>query len=251
MSGPAPGTRLRCGWRTTGRAGCRRRAARRSTKPEQQAAPVVAELDRLAGHAKAAGPLPDCRVPLLLAHAEQSRLRDNSDPVRWQAQSTPGSGWSARSRRPQRATGRLRRCWALAHPPAGRGGPPPSPPDDGEAGQDVAARDRTARPARSPPLEEPGTPLCRPRCHLLRLPRLASHSARSSAALVARVAQPTDRPGALHHPKTASVHVSRIHRQAGGRRSRRGAAIAHRLGLHKTMRLPRKGLDSSHPGHCH
>jgi hypothetical protein len=52
---------------------------------EQQAPPVVAELDRLA-----ATPRPQARYPivvchLLLAQAEQSRVQGHSDPVRWQA----------------------------------------------------------------------------------------------------------------------------------------------------------------------
>ena len=60
-----------------------------------------------------------------------------------------------------------------------------------------------------------------------------------------RADQPADRPGAVHHPKTASVHVSRILAKLGAAGRGEAAAIAHRLGLDNNDPILTCGLSSS------
>jgi DNA-binding CsgD family transcriptional regulator len=98
-----------------------RAAARRTpeevAQAQQQAAPVVTDLDRLA-----ATPRPQARYPivvcnLLVAQAEQSRLQGHSDPQRWQA---AVEAWERLERPFEAAYARFREAEALLAAAASR-----------------------------------------------------------------------------------------------------------------------------------
>jgi DNA-binding CsgD family transcriptional regulator/tetratricopeptide (TPR) repeat protein len=214
-----------------------RRALEEVAQAEQQAAPVVAELDRLA-----ATPRPQARYPivvchLLLAQAEQSRLQGHSDPVRWQA---AVDAWERLERPFDAAYARYRQTEALL----GIG----APRQQAEAAL-RPAHQTTLRLGAGPlrheiellaqrgrlRLEEPGDTTVSP--EVTPSPAASLGLTRREVEVLALVAEGrTNRQigQALYiTSKTASVHVSRILAKLGVAGRGEAAAVAHRLGLDK------------------
>jgi DNA-binding CsgD family transcriptional regulator len=214
-----------------------RRAPEEVAQAEQQAAPVVAELDRLA-----ATPRPQSRYPivvchLLLAQAEHSRLQGHSDLVRWQA---AVDAWERLERPFEAAYARYRLAEALlgigaprqqaaavlrpAHQTTVRLGPGPLRREV----ELLAQRGRLR-------LEEPKKRTTSPEA--LPSPPASLGLTRREVEALALVAEGrTNRQigQALYiTPRTAGVHVSRILAKLGVAGRGEAAAIAHRLGLDK------------------
>jgi DNA-binding CsgD family transcriptional regulator/tetratricopeptide (TPR) repeat protein len=213
------------------------RAPEEVAQAEQQAAPVVAELDRLA-----ATPRPQARYPivvchLLLAQAEQSRLQRHSDPVRWQA---AVDAWERLERPFEAAYARYQQAEALLGMDA--------PRQQAEAAL-RPAHQTTVRLGAGPlrreiellaqrgrlRVEEPGDTTVSP--EVPPSPAASLGLTQREVEVLALVAEGrTNRQigQALYiTPKTASVHVSRILAKLGVAGRGEAAAIAHRLGLHK------------------
>jgi DNA-binding CsgD family transcriptional regulator/tetratricopeptide (TPR) repeat protein len=214
-----------------------RRAPEEVAQAEQQAAPVVAELDRLA-----ATPTPQARYPivvchLLLAQAERSRLQRRSDPVRWQA---AVDAWERLERPFEAAYARYRQAESLLGMDA---------PRQQAAAALRPAHQTTVRLGAGPlrreiellaqrgrlRLEEPGDTTVSP--EVPPSPAASLGLTQREVEVLALVAEGrTNRQigQALYiTPKTASVHVSRILAKLGVAGRGEAAAIAHRLGLHK------------------
>jgi DNA-binding CsgD family transcriptional regulator/tetratricopeptide (TPR) repeat protein len=218
-----------------------RAAARRTpeelTQAQQQAAPVMAELDRLA-----ATPRPQARYPivvchLLLAQAEQSRLQGHSDPVRWQA---AVDAWERLERPFEAAYARWRQAEALlavgaprqqaeavlrpAHQTAVILGAAP-------LRREIELLAQRGRLRLEEPVDTTASPEAPPS------PAASLGLTRREAEVLALVAQGrTNRQigqALFITPKTASIHVSRILAKLGVAGRGEAAAIAHRLGLDK------------------
>jgi len=213
-----------------------RRAPEEVAQADRQAAPVVAELDRLA-----ATPTPQARYPivvchLLLAQAEQSRLQRHSDPVRWQA---AVDAWEGLERPFEAAYARYRQAEALL----GIGAP-------------RQRAEAALRPAHQTTVRLGAGPLRREVELLAQRGRLrlgepggttVSPEAPSPAASLGLTQREVEvlalvAAGRTNHqigqelfitPKTASVHVSRILAKLGVAGRGEAAAVAHRLGLDK------------------
>jgi DNA-binding NarL/FixJ family response regulator len=214
-----------------------RRAPEEVAQAEQQAAPVVAELDRLA-----TTPRPQTRYPivvchLLLAQAEQSRLQGHSDPARWQA---AVDAWERLERVFEAAYARYRQAGALlavgaprqqaetvlrpAHQTAVMLGAAPLRREVELLAQRGRLRleepkDRTMSPE-APPSPAASLGLTRREVEVLALVAEGRTNRQIGQALFIT-------------PKTASVHVSRILAKLGVAGRGEAAAIAHRLGLDK------------------
>jgi DNA-binding CsgD family transcriptional regulator/tetratricopeptide (TPR) repeat protein len=214
-----------------------RRAPEEVAQAEQQAAPVVAELDRLA-----ATPRPQARYPivvchLLLAQAEQSRLQGHSDPVRWQA---AVDAWERLKRPFEAAYARYRQTEALlgtgaprqqaeaalrpAHQTTVRLGAGPLRREIELLAQRGRLRleepkDRTTSPE-APPSPAASLGLTRREVEVLALVAEGRTNRQIGQALYIT-------------PRTASVHVSRILAKLGVAGRGEAAAVAHRLGLDK------------------
>jgi DNA-binding CsgD family transcriptional regulator/tetratricopeptide (TPR) repeat protein len=214
-----------------------RRAPEEVAQAEQQAAPVVAELDRLA-----ATPRPQARYPivvchLLLAQAEQSRAQGHSDPARWKA---AVDAWERLERPFEAAYARYRQAEALL----GDG----APRQQAEAALRPAHQTTVglgAGPLRREVellaqrgrlrLEEPKDRTTSPEAPPS--PAASLGLTRREVEVLALVAEGrTNRQigQALYiTPRTAGVHVSRILAKLGVTGRGEAAAVAHRLGLDK------------------
>jgi DNA-binding CsgD family transcriptional regulator/tetratricopeptide (TPR) repeat protein len=214
-----------------------RRAPEEVAQAEQQAAPVVAELDRLA-----ATPRPQARYPivvcyLLLAQAEHSRIQGHSDPLRWQA---AVDAWERLERPFEAAYARYRLAEALL----GIG----APRQQAEAALRPAHQTTVglgAGPLRREiellaqrgrlRLEEPKDRTTSPKAP--RSPAASLGLTRREVQVLVLVAEGrTNRQiGQVLYitPRTAGVHVSRILAKLGVAGRGEAAAIAHRLGLDK------------------
>jgi len=213
-----------------------RRASEEVAEARRRAAPLVAELDRLA----AAGP-PQARYPyvvgnLLLARAEQSRLDGRSDPQRWRAAAV---AWEQLEYPFESAYARFREAEALLAAGASRP----------QAEQVLRGAYRTAVALGAAPLRrEIGSLAKRGRLRLDdHLDTAATSKVPSPAAslgltrreaevlvLVAkgRTNQQIGRELFITQG-TAGVHVSRILTKLGVASRVEAAAIAHRLDLDK------------------
>jgi DNA-binding CsgD family transcriptional regulator/tetratricopeptide (TPR) repeat protein len=214
-----------------------RRASGEVAKARRRAAPVIAELDRLATVQVRQVHLPAVACNLLLARAEQSRLDGASEPDRWRAAATA----SERQEHPfQTAYARFRQAEALL---ASR---TPRP----EAEQVLRSAHRTAAALGAGPL--------RREIELLaQRGRLRLEEQVDSAAALEAPTSPIASLGLTPREtevlalvaegrsnrqigqelfiteKTASVHVSNILTKLGVAGRVEAAAIAHRLGLDK------------------
>jgi DNA-binding CsgD family transcriptional regulator/tetratricopeptide (TPR) repeat protein len=214
-----------------------RRAPEEVAQAEQQAAPVVAELDRLA-----ATPRPQARYPivvchLLLAQAEQSRLQGHSDPKRWQA---AVDAWERLERPFEVAYARYRQAEALLAVGAPRQQAEavlrPAPQTAVMLGaaplrREVELLAQRGRLRLDDPVDTTASPEAPPS------PAASLGLTRREAEVLALVAQGhTNRQigqALFITPKTASIHVSRILAKLGVAGRGEAAAIAHRLGLDK------------------
>jgi DNA-binding NarL/FixJ family response regulator len=213
-----------------------RRASDHLHEARRWAAPVVAELDRLA-----AAPTPQARLPevvcnLELARAEQSRLQGASSPARWQA---AVQGWDRLERLFPASYSRFRQAEAML-----------------AAGTSRSQAERTLRPAHHTAVRLGAAPLRREiealarrgRLQLTTPPRIAPVEpapsspapfglTRREAEVLALVAEGrTNRQIGKElfiTEKTASIHVSRILTKLGVAGRGEAAATAHRLGLDK------------------
>jgi DNA-binding CsgD family transcriptional regulator/tetratricopeptide (TPR) repeat protein len=212
------------------------RAADELTQIRRQAAPIVAELDRLVSSDVPMARHPGVRCNLLLAQAERSRLEAAPSPERWHLAAT---AWEGLQRPFEAAYARFRQAEALVAGGAAR--------QQAEAA--LRAAHHTAVVLGAAPLRREIERLAqRGRLRLQEPVDLAATSQGSSpvaslgltqreAEVLALVAEGrTNRQigqALFITEKTASVHVSRILAKLGVAGRGEAAAVAHRLGLDK------------------
>jgi len=175
-SGPAPATRLLCGWRPIGPSGQppdgRPRRSHRPTGRPHQSWP------NWTGWPPRQGRRPATRSSCATCCSPRPSNPDSRDtPTRsdGRRQSTGGSGWSALSRRPTCATGRPGRCWPSAHLASRprRCSARPTRPRSCSARPPCGARSSCSPNGAASAWKNQWTRLRRPRRRLLRRPRLA------------------------------------------------------------------------------